>query len=693
MSETLVAGSILSEIKADPKGFIKALVQATKSSDKFEDSLDKNSKALNKHDKKVSKSGRMLDGLKGGLGNIANGFKNLAKVIVATGVGALLLTAGAIAGIGTTALNTASQMETMKVALNTAFQGNEKEASKAYDSIIQFATKTPYAVSEVMEAFIKLKNYGLDPSEEALTRWGDMASAMGKPLDQLVEAVADASTGEFERLKEFGIKSRKEGDKIKFTFRGVTTTVKNNSEDIQDYLMGVSKANFAGGMEAQSKTFSGLMSTMKDTFNLLFAEILVSTGLFDDIKNGIAGFTQLLIDNKDNIKDFVTNGVNLLKTTLSSLKGIFDVLVKGDYTGLIFGQEEDSNFIGFLFTVREAILEFANTVLPKLVAFWNNGIIPMFMYTKDVLLPAFINYWNTTLIPAFKTFNEQVIQPLVAFWNNYLVPAFQLLWNIAVNLLVPAIQDLWNKFHEVWSLLAPIVMPVLRILGIILGTVIVGAILAAIGVIYLLIKAYTLMYQGVILVINVFKTLWNVIKAGVSSALTSLMISLGKVIVSFAKTKSKIDEFWQRLQRVWDNIKNIDLTQVGKDILQGLINGMNNKVREVKDKAREVADSISGSVKDFLGIQSPSKLMEEEVGEMIPAGIEVGIEKGSRDLLGTAGAMSASIVAGSQAGLYESKTINQSSNYNFSGSFIDEKSVRQFLKQTKPLAKQLNYGN
>ena len=35
---------------------------------------------------------------------------------------------------------------------------------------------------------------------------------MGKSLNQMIEAVADATTGEFERLKEFGIKARTHGE-------------------------------------------------------------------------------------------------------------------------------------------------------------------------------------------------------------------------------------------------------------------------------------------------------------------------------------------------------------------------------------------------------------------------------------------------------------------------------------------------
>jgi uncharacterized membrane protein YqgA involved in biofilm formation len=49
-------------------------------------------------------------------------------------------------------------------------------------------------VLQFINAFIKLKALGLQPSKEALTSYGNTATAMGKSLDQMIEAVADAST-------------------------------------------------------------------------------------------------------------------------------------------------------------------------------------------------------------------------------------------------------------------------------------------------------------------------------------------------------------------------------------------------------------------------------------------------------------------------------------------------------------------
>jgi len=60
-----------------------------------------------------------------------------------------------------------------------------------------------------------------------MVKLGDLASSTGKSFDQLAEAVLDAQTGEFERLKEFGIKASANGDKVTFSFKEQKTTVEN----------------------------------------------------------------------------------------------------------------------------------------------------------------------------------------------------------------------------------------------------------------------------------------------------------------------------------------------------------------------------------------------------------------------------------------------------------------------------------
>lgn len=154
--------------------------------------------------------------------------------------------------------------------------GSVENAGKAFQVLQQFAKETPYGLNQAVEGFTKLVALGLNPSKEALISYGNTAAAMGKDLNQMIEAVADASTGEFERLKEFGIKASQQGDKVSFTFQGVTTTVKKNSEEIQQYLLNIGNTNFAGAMEVRSQTLDGALSSLQDTVDGLTLSVAQS---------------------------------------------------------------------------------------------------------------------------------------------------------------------------------------------------------------------------------------------------------------------------------------------------------------------------------------------------------------------------------------------------------------------------------
>ena len=192
--------------------------------------------------------------------------------------------------------------------------GSAENAAKAFSVLQQFAKETPYGLNQAVEGFTKLVALGLNPSKEALISYGNTAAAMGKDLNQMIEAVADASTFEFERLKEFGIKSSQQADTVSFTFRGVTTTVKKNSEEIQKYLLNIGNTDFAGAMETRSKTLDGQLSSLADSFDGLVLAVAQS-GFGDAVgeqaataEDAITAITDAIASNEiaATLQDWVT---------------------------------------------------------------------------------------------------------------------------------------------------------------------------------------------------------------------------------------------------------------------------------------------------------------------------------------------------------------------------------------------------
>jgi len=93
----------------------------------------------------------------------------------------------------------------------------------------------------------------------------------------------------------------------------------------------------------------------------------------------------------------------------------------------------------------------------------------------------------------------------------------------------------------------------------------------------------------------------------------------------------------------WDNIKIIfstavtsviaffrdtDWGSVGRNIVQGIASGIRNSLDWIMDAAIAAAQAALDAAKGFLGIQSPSKVFEMQVGWQMAAGTALGWEKG-----------------------------------------------------------------
>lgn len=230
----------------------------------------------------------------------------------------------ALAALGGTVIagqiiNTITEFEGMNASLVT-LTGSQANANAEMKELLTFTSTTPFQLQEVVTAFTKLKSLGLDPSIESLRSYGNTASAMGKDLNQFIEAVADAATGEFERLKEFGIKARQQGDDVAFTFQGVTTVVHKRAADIETYLKRIGDVQFAGAMDQQMQTLGGAISNMEDSVTILIATI------------GDAGLSGAIKEGAGLIRDFST----ALKETISPSDDFDEKLQNMSESGRIF---------------------------------------------------------------------------------------------------------------------------------------------------------------------------------------------------------------------------------------------------------------------------------------------------------------------------------------------------------------------
>ena len=134
-----------------------------------------------------------MDGASGRADRSTRGLTS-ASTMLAGALGAVVGTLGA-AGLINKLYETAKSTQVLQASLKTV-TGSLGAATEAWDGLLEFAKTTPFTLDQSVQGFIRMKSLGLDPTEKALRSFGNTSAAMGKDLMQMIEAVADASTGE-----------------------------------------------------------------------------------------------------------------------------------------------------------------------------------------------------------------------------------------------------------------------------------------------------------------------------------------------------------------------------------------------------------------------------------------------------------------------------------------------------------------
>ncbi len=205
------------------------------------------------------------------VGNEMNNITSLAK----SGAGLLagFFAVSSIKGLLSDITKVTGEFQRFEAVLTNSL-GSGSKAQSALALIKDFAAKTPFSVQELTASFIKLVNQGFIPTQDQLRKLGDLSSSVGKSFDQLAEAIIDAQTGEFERLKEFGIRTQKNGDVVTFTFKGIETQTKFTNQAIREYILSLGDLQgVSGSMAAISETLEGKISNLGDAWDSLLNSI------------------------------------------------------------------------------------------------------------------------------------------------------------------------------------------------------------------------------------------------------------------------------------------------------------------------------------------------------------------------------------------------------------------------------------
>lgn len=339
------------------------------------------------------------------------------------------------------------------------------------------------------------------------------------------------------------------------------------------------ESDFAGAAERTSVTFSGLLSTLADVKSVGLREFF--GGIFEAIQPVIASFAEWLqgpgIEKLrewgDVLGGIVRDGIEWLRE-----EGVPTILA---FFGWV--QENGDLVKGALIGIGVAILA---SVIPALVAAVTTAA-PM-VATFAILAAA-----GALLYRAW-TSNWGGIQEKVAAVWAWMQSAFQQVRAWLEVTIPAALQFLSESWNVIWGGIQAVVRAILpSIQGLI------SAFRAAVAGDW---------YQFGASLRQVWDNNWKLmgqILQGAGSLIKNALVSLFRNALDF--------------------IRSIDWGSVGKQAIEGIIAGFWKMANAVAVALVEIMRAAVQAIMGFLGIQSPSRLFRDEIGENIMKGWMEGI--------------------------------------------------------------------
>jgi phage-related protein len=317
-----------------------------------------------------------------------------------------------------------------------------------------------------------------------------------------------------------------------------------------------------------STTISGSMDSMKSSFQNVLADL----ALGNDLSASMQGLGDSIAAVAQNIIPVITNIITSVPTLLVALiPQLIPIVISGAQQlvqGLIDGFSQALPAISGISTqIPDGVITAISTGLPSIL---QKGVEVITNVANGILqnLPSLISAAGNIL--------GQLLNAFLAGLPGMLDAGVKLVGNIGTGLLQNGPKVLAAIGSVIAQLLSTIVSHLPEILA--KGIEIIGK-----------------------------------LAAGIIQAIPDVVAAIPKVISGIVKGFTSHD---------WGSI--------GKNLIEGIASGITGAAGRIAEAAKNAAKRAYEAAKEFLGINSPSKLMRDEVGKFIPAGIAECINRNAK---------------------------------------------------------------
>ncbi|MCM3665507.1 tape measure protein [Mesobacillus subterraneus] len=430
----------------------------------------------------IDRQGERTGSRLGGFFKSAGGMMGAAVVAGAAAAGAGLLALGGV--IGKTGIAYNSMMENSAVAWETLL-GTQKEAQAMLSDIGKFAKNTQFETGQVDMMAKYMHNAGLEGKAlfDELTKVADISGAFNIPAHEAEELTRQMSqvrqaglayTEDLNVLQDRGIPIYKAiSEQLGITVGDVKKMASQGKLTSDIYLKAFDKIakSVEGSAEKQSKTLTGMMSTLKDNLSMISGELM--KGAFERLKGTLSAIMPIIERFSSTLKDKglkaalseifpapLVNTVTAISDAIGfmgdGLKAVYDMMLgTGDMTWFVdnFGLEKAVAINNFLWNlvdyikkiydtvssyfpiVKEVALDVFNAVIEVVSTAWN--------FFKTNLLPIFKDLFNWVMghMPTIRATVQQVFNKITEVVRNA--------WSFFKNNLLPILASVygWVQAH------------------------------------------------------------------------------------------------------------------------------------------------------------------------------------------------------------------------------------------------------
>ncbi|EOT47133.1 hypothetical protein OMY_01386 [Enterococcus sulfureus ATCC 49903] len=481
----------------------------------------------------------------------------------------------------------------------------------------------------------------------------EFADKVWSGVKDVIGGAADWVTEKWEGTKSFfnGIWDNVTST-TKSAWDGVSSTVSDSAQKTKDDWASITSF-FSGIWDSIKQTVDDVSSTIKSTFNAVVDDVKAKwetvtnffKGIWDSVTEGVTNFISIVTEKFN----FVKSLFSPLITALSNIKGYFMVAAHNAIVGMV-----DIFKSGFTI-LKNVVLAPVLFIASLISGGWDEAVNNMKAVWENIVT-AFKDIWINIQFIFISTITA-IKNTLNAAWNGIFISAqkvwtqiqlfFTNLWISITTSIKTAWIDVKLFFTNLWI------------------DIIYGVQTAWTNIQTFVTDTIANTIQGAKDLWNAFTTflsdLWTGIKTTVSSSVTQTktdtintwdsLIQWGKDtwngfttflsttwdnIVNGAKQAwdnmtQGISDAIQTVKDTFDKLREIDLFEIGKNIIDGLVNGIKEKAQAVKDAVKDVASSITDKVQKILHIASPSKVMKK-MGGFTAEGLAIGIADGANSV-------------------------------------------------------------